>query len=155
MKRFVDLLILVLEISLSVTGCHTSKGDAPPPPAHSITIAFMPMLRVPFFASNSLPNGRIQLYGGFALSFVMSGQINVHFSELPQPVVADVKKGTGAGFFAGVPLNLSRVALFGELRSMNMSIDFSNEDENLFGAEMSADLSVDTRQTVFGVRFLY
>lgn len=106
-----------------------------------IALSLMPMVRLRFFRTESLPNGHLNIYAGIALSFVPSGSVTTNTFE------ADLK-GSGAGGLLGVSLRFSLLDLFAEVRSMNMNL----EVDQLFS---SGDLTMSTKETVFGaaVRF--
>jgi len=102
-----------------------------------IALSLMPMVRLRFFRTESLPNGHVNIYAGIALSFVPSGSVTTNAFE------ADLM-GSGVGGLLGVSLRFSLLDLFAEVRSMNMNL----EVDQLFS---SGDLSMSTKETVFGV----
>ena len=106
-----------------------------------IAFTLMPMVRLRFFRTESLPSGHVNIYGGIALSFVPSGSVTTNAFE------ADLM-GSGVGGLLGVSLRFSLLDLFAEVRSMNMNL----EVDQLFS---SGDLTMSTKETVFGaaVRF--
>jgi hypothetical protein len=50
------------------------------------SLTFMPMLRMPFFKTDSMPNGHLNLYGGFGISIIRTGNISVSYPGLPHTV---------------------------------------------------------------------
>lgn len=102
-----------------------------------ISFTLMPMVRARFFRTESMPNGHVNIYGGIAFSFVPSGSVSTSAFN------ADLK-GNGMGGLAGVLLRYASLDLFGEARSMSMNLDV----DQLFS---SGDLSMNTKETVFGV----
>jgi hypothetical protein len=106
-----------------------------------IALSLMPMVRLRFFRTESLPNGHVNIYAGIALSFVPSGSVTTNAFE------ADLT-GSGVGGLLGVSLRFSLLDLFAEVRSINMNL----EVDQLFS---SGDLTMSTKGTVFGaaVRF--
>jgi hypothetical protein len=114
---------------------------AAPASVDYIAMSLMPMVRLRFFRTESLPSGHLNIYGGIALSFVPSGSVTTYAFE------ADLK-GSGAGGLLGVSLRFSLLDLFAEVRSMNMNL----EVDQLFS---SGDLTMSTKETVFGAAFRF
>jgi hypothetical protein len=106
------------------------------------SFSIMPMLRIPFFKSDSMPGGYFNLYGGAGFSRVMSGNISVTFPELPRTVSGNAK-GTGSIFLIGISLKFSRVILSVEQRAADTNLSFSD-----IGG--SGDARINAKQTIFG-----
>ncbi len=133
--------------SLSAKSASGSGGEVS---LEYTSLSLMPMFRIPFFKTDSLPTGRLNIYAGFALSVVMFGKITVNFPELSLPVSGDAE-GNGAGVFIGASLRFSRLTLFAEIRSMSMNLSLSDESFNLG----EADASINTQQAVFGAAYRF
>jgi hypothetical protein len=106
-----------------------------------IALSLIPLARLRFFRTESMPSGHLNIYAGIALSFVPSGSVATNAFE------ADLT-GSGVGGLAGLSLRFANLDLFAEVRSMNMNL----EVDQLFS---SGDLTMSTKETVFGaaVRF--
>jgi hypothetical protein len=65
-----------------------------------IAFSLIPMVRLRFFRTESLPNRHVNIYAGIALSFVPSGSVTTNAFE------ADLK-GSGVGGLLGVSLGFS------------------------------------------------
>jgi len=106
------------------------------------SFTFMPMIRAPFFKTDSMPGGHLNLYGGFGISSILSGNISVSYPELPR-TVSGVPKGNGTTFMIGASWRFSRAILFLEQRATDTSITFSDIGD-------SGDVQINSTQTIIG-----
>jgi hypothetical protein len=106
------------------------------------SFTFMPMLRVPFFKTDSMPSGHLSLYGGLGISRTMSGNISVSYPELPR-TVSGKPMGTGTTVMIGASWKFTRSILFVERRTTSTSLSFSDIGD-------SGDVQVNATQTIIG-----
>ena len=119
-------------------------------------LAFQGMLRAGIFPSEQVPLGRLQIHGGIGFALVLLGDIEVAYAELPNAMSSGLDSGSGSVKFVGASWLFDRLSVYAELRWMDISLDFSTDDALLhFGPREAASLSMDTRQTVFGLRYRY
>lgn len=110
------------------------------------SLSFIPMLRAPFFKTDSMPGGRLNLYAGVGLSSVLSGYIDVTIPPLPP--VSGKTTGNGTVALIGASLNYSKLMLFVEQRATDTSLSYSYLGN-------SADVSVSANETVAGVAYRF
>jgi hypothetical protein len=106
------------------------------------SFTFMPMLRVPFFKTDSMPSGHLSLYGGFGISSIMSGNISVSYPELPR-TVSGKPRGTGTTLMIGASWKFTRTILFVERRATDTSLSFSDIGD-------SGNVQINATQTIVG-----
>lgn len=111
-------------------------------------ISFVFLVRSSFLRSDPVPDGRVQLYGGLMLAWVI-GDIDVNgvggFSDA----------NFGVGALAGIAWHFPSFALFGEYRMMNASLSYDSSDSDFSLDNTTASADLDTKQAVFGVSFKY
>lgn len=87
--------------------------------------SFIPMLRLPLFANAALPEGRVNIYGGLAISFVIDGDGSVVDAAFPR-TVSGTLDGSGQALLVGAGLNVGRLTLALEQRDTRMRLAFSD-----------------------------
>jgi hypothetical protein len=110
---------------------------------------FMPMLRIPFLETESMPGGRLNFYGGIGFSSV-EGHMDISIPGLPRTVSGDAE-GNGSIFLIGASLKFSRVSLFVEKRTTDASLSFDAEHADGWGNRDSGEADYSTKETVVGV----
>ena len=111
------------------------------------SFTLMPMLRVPFFKTDTMPGGHLNLYGGIGISIVQTGNISVSYPELPR-TVSGIPKGNGSTFLIGVSWKIYRAILFAEQRATDTSLTFSDIGDH-------GDVRINARQTLIGAAFRF
>jgi hypothetical protein len=111
------------------------------------SFTFMPMLSMPFFKTDSMPGGHLNLYGGIGISTVQTGNISVSYTELPR-TVSGMPKGNGTTFLIGVSWKIYRAILFVEQRATDTSLTFSDIGDH-------GDVQMNARQTLLGAAFRF
>jgi hypothetical protein len=126
------------------------QANAPGVSIWYVPISFVVLGRYPFLSSDSMPDGRLQLYGGLMMSEVI-GDIEVDFTpEMPRKVGGSSDRfNIGGGVLLGIAWRFSSFAFFSEFRMMKASLD--SEESGLFGGSSSASADLETKQTVFGL----
>jgi hypothetical protein len=106
------------------------------------SFTLMPMLRAPFFKTDSMPSGHLNLYGGIGISIVQTGNVSVSYPELPR-TVSGIPKGNGTTILIGISWKIYRAALFVEQRAMDTNLTFSDIGD-------SGDVQINAKQTLVG-----
>ena len=116
-----------------------------------LPISFVVMGRYPFFRTDSVPDGRLQFYGGLMFSEVI-GDIEVDFTpQMPRKTGGLIFRfNPGGGVLLGIAWHFSSYAFFSEFRMMKANLDYDS-DSGLFGGSESASAELESRQMVFGV----
>jgi len=127
------------------------QANAPGVRIWYVPLSFVMMGRYPFLRTESVPDGRLQLYGGVMISLI-AGDLEVDFTPVMSKRGGSAG-GLGAGALLGIAWHLPSFAVFGEFRMMRASLDF--EEKGLFGGSSSASVDLDSRQMVFGVSYKY
>lgn len=103
--------------------------------------SLIPMVRTSYFRSESMPEGRVDLYGGIGFSQI-SGRLWVSSPKVT--VSGDTSGATGILFLLGADVKYSKFSFFVELRKMETDLSVS-----FLGNSASAQIS--TMATVGGV----
>lgn len=111
-------------------------------------ISFVLLARSSFLRSESTPEGRMQLYGGLMLAWVI-GDIKVN------GVGGTTDSNFGLGALLGAAWHFPSFALFGEYRMMNASLSYDSSDSDFSFDNTTASADLDSKQAVFGVSFKY
>ncbi len=112
------------------------------------------MGRYPLCKTESVPEGRLRLYGGAMLSTVI-GDMEVDFTPDASSKISGAAGRFigGVGGLLGVAWHFPSFALFSEYRFMKIGLDF--EEKGLFGGSTSASADLESRQLVFGASYKY
>jgi len=128
---------------------NTNSTNVPQMSVSYQSISFIPMLRVPFLMTESMPGGRLNLYGGFGLSDILSGNIDVTIP--PNPPISGSAKGTaGTIVLVGVSLRFSKSMFFVEWRTTDIKLSSDN-----WAPGNSATVPINTSETVAGAAYRF
>jgi hypothetical protein len=111
-----------------------------------VPISFEFLARYSLFRAESLPDGRLQLYGGFMLSLVV-GDVRVNGME------GSLTTNFGYGALLGIAWHFPSFAIFSEYRVMQVSLSY--DYQGLFGGTQSASVDLNPEQMVFGFSYKY
>ena len=103
--------------------------------------SLIPMVRTSYFKSESMPEGRVDLYGGIGFSEI-SGRLSVNSPRVN--VSGDTSGATGILFLVGADVKYSMYSFFVELRKMETELGVSFLGD-------SANAKISTTETVGGV----
>jgi hypothetical protein len=119
-----------------------------------VPISFLVMGRYPFLRTDTVPDGRLQLYGGALVSLIGPGDIEVDFTPETANKAGNIAVGTGVGVLLGIKWCLPSYALFSEFRLKQDNMEF--RQIGLYGeAPESVSADLESRQLLFGVSFRY
>lgn len=107
------------------------------------------MLRAPILSSETLPNGRLNFYGGFGLDRIMTGNMDVSIPP-NAPFSTGVKPAIGTTFLIGASLNFRKVLFLLEFRQSSATLESQN-----WAPGNSATIPVDANSTVFGIAYRF
>lgn len=123
---------------------------------HTASVTPMLMLRLPLFASEAYPNGRLQPYaaGGPALALTDERFNTSAFTGYEPDDSHDVSADLGADGLGGIAFHLTRrVALFAEYRFSYLEPDI--HDDFGFTGDVDADVTLRRHHVLGGVSFRF
>jgi hypothetical protein len=113
------------------------------------SLSFIPMVRAPLFRSESMPGGRINLYGGLGICLIPSANIDVTIP--PNPPISGRAKGTGGTMvLVGASMRYSRTIFFVEWRETRVTLASDN-----WAPADSANVPISRNDAVIGVAYRY
>lgn len=122
------------------------------------SVSIMPMVRLPLLATDSMPEGRLNLYGGVGLDFV--SWMSMELSLPGQPPLSTHLSGRynnaspGTLSMLGAPWRFSRWIVFAERRLLNTRIEYDGARDNFALAPVrTANIPVRMIQTVAGIEY--
>ncbi len=110
-----------------------------------VPIAVEPLVRYSMLATDAVPDGRLQLYGGVTLALVI-GNVRVNGT-------GGSSAEFGFGGLLGAAWHFPSVAVFGEYRIFDTKLSFDSSNDWISFGQSKASASLNTRQLVFGVSF--
>jgi hypothetical protein len=127
------------------------QANAPGVNIWYLPISFVVLGRYPFLRTDSMPDGRLQLYGGLMMSEVI-GDIEADFTPQMPRKVGGFSDGfnAGGGILLGIAWHFPSYAIFSEFRMIKAHLDYDS-GSGLFGGSESASAELESRQMVFGV----
>jgi hypothetical protein len=122
-------------------------AESPRVRAWYMPIAFEPLVRYSLLASDAVPDGRLQLYGGLTLALVI-GDIKVNGT-------GGAARDFGYGGLLGVAWHFPSFAVFGEYRIFDTKLTYDSSNDWFSFGQSNASADLKTRQLVCGVSFKY
>jgi len=128
---------------------NTNSTNVPQMSVGYQSVSFIPMARVPILKTESMPGGRLNLYGGFGFSDILSGNIDVTIP--PNPPISGSAKGTaGTIVLLGISLRFPKSMFFVEWRAADLKLSSDN-----WAPANSATVPINTNETVLGVAYRF
>jgi len=124
------------------------------------SVSIIPMLRMPFFATESMPGGKLNLYGGLGLDFITWISMNISMPGQP-PLSAHISgrynnASPGTLMLAGVSWSYSRWIVFAEYRSLETKIDYDGAIDNFsLSPVRTASVPIHMTQTIAGIKYRF
>jgi hypothetical protein len=122
-------------------------ADAPGVRVWYLPMTFEFLVRYRMLATDAVPDGRLQLYGGPMLSLVV-GDVEVNG-------VGGSASDLGLGALFGVAWHFPSFALFGEYRFFETSLAYDSSDDWISFGQSTASADLNTNQLLLGVSFKY
>ncbi|MBU1214247.1 MAG: hypothetical protein KKF58_06365 [Gammaproteobacteria bacterium] len=124
------------------------------------SVSIIPMLRMPFFVTDSAPGGRLNLYGGLGLDFI--SWISLEISMPGQPPLSAHLSGRynnaspGTLMLAGASWSYAHWIIFAEYRSLETRITYDGAIDNFGLAPVrTADIPIHMTQTIAGIKYRF
>ncbi len=133
------------------------KADNETTEIHVIPISLLLMLRYPLFKSEKFPHGRIQPYVGIGPGFFLSVS-DVDFRPTLPKAFSGISSDVGLDLRAGIAWQFyKRLALFGEYRYTNFTIDLEQTDIlfGLAGTKETMKTRLATNHFLIGVSYRF
>lgn len=125
---------------------------------NSVTI--MPMLRLPLLATDTMPDGRLNLYGGLGLDFIAWMSMNISVPGQP-PLSAHLSgrsntASLGTVFLAGISWHYSRWVFFAEHRTLDTRMDYDGSINNFsLDPVRTANVPIHMTQMIAGIKYRF
>ncbi|MDD2929494.1 MAG: hypothetical protein PHY50_06700 [Sideroxydans sp.] len=124
------------------------------------SVSIIPMLRMPFFPTDSMPDGRLHLYGGLGLDFI--SWMSLEVSMPGQPLLSAHLSGRynnaspGTLMLAGASWSYAHWIIFAEYRSLETRIAYDGAIDNFGLAPVrTADIPIHMTQTIAGIKYRF
>lgn len=124
------------------------------------SVSIIPMVRLPLLVTDSMPEGRLNLYGGVGLDFI--SWISMELSMPGQPPLSAHLSGrynnasAGTLSMLGASWRFSRWIFFAERRLLSTRIEYDGARDNFALAPVrTANIPVRMIQTVAGIEYRY
>ncbi len=134
--------VLGVAFELAQTKAKASQVDV-----RYVAFSLVPLVRLPFFRTEAMPGGHLDLHAGLVITRVIDGEVRVAFPELPRTVSGN-PKGLGVGYLVGASARWWRVALLAEYRVTSMDLTFSDVGDQ-------GEASLQASQALLGLAWIF
>ena len=129
-------------------GGNTNTPNVPQVSFNFQSLYLIPVVRMPVLRSEAMPNGRLNLYGGFGLARIF-GNMDVNVPP-KSPFSTSIKSNAGTIFLIGVSLDFRKFAVLLERRATQNTLTSDN-----WAPGTSATIPVDTNGTIVGLAYKF